>query len=470
MSTTIGPRPAVLYARVSDDKGGQSRSVDQQLAALRVVADHEGWTVREEIRDDGLSASAYSTKARPGYARLSQVLQRGDVLAVWELSRATRQMSEWVVLRDLCIERGVLLYDGQRIVDLNDATDAYTTGIGMLTSEYESARTRSRILRSTDARAMSGNPHVGLGFGFVSEFDPQTGQRVWSLHPTEAPMIAQAVAEVLNGTMTPYRIAKRWNGAGVTTRAGNAWSASGVKLILLKPSIAAMRVHRGVVQPIRGNWPPIISEADHARLTHVLSTRARTTNPGRVPTSLLSSVAECAVCGGLLRRDVRPVIKHGERVGSTDRYRCPDNHVSIRADKLDGMVIEKVLNLIGTAQLSEWLAQTEATDDDSTGIAEHLERAAALEKRLTDAADAYAAGDLPIDLLRSITATLSGQIAEARAAASAATDDGALRSLLAMGTVETWGNGDLEDRRQFVRNVFRVALGRGGAVTIEPRR
>lgn len=466
-SNPAEPRAAVLYARVSVDRDGRSQSVGQQLGALRVVAAREGWTVREEIRDDGISASAYSTKARPGYARLSEVLQRGDVLAVWELSRATRRMDEFVALRDLCAERGVLLFDGVRLVDLSEPTDAYTTAIGMATSEYESARTRSRIRRSTDARAATGRPASALGFGWEASFDSDTGERVWSLHPAEAPLLADAISAVLAGSITPYRIAKQWNAAGLTTRKGNPWDASGVKLVLARPSNAGLRVHRGKIQTVRGSWPSIISEADYTRLTHVLTTRRARTAPGRAPSTLLSNVAVCAECGTPLRKDVRPQIKHGERVGDLVRYRCFDGHVSMRADVLDDAVTEKAVELIESERIAAWLAQTES---DHADVSEHLARAAALEKRLTDAADAYAEGALPIDSLRSITAKLSGQIADARSAAAAATDDAGLRSLLDMDSVERWESSDLDARRRFLAAVFVVRVGRRGAVGITERR
>jgi DNA invertase Pin-like site-specific DNA recombinase len=464
---TSAPRTAILYARVSVDRDGRSQSVDQQLAALRVVADREGWTVREEIRDDGISASAYSTKARPGYARLADVLQRGDVLAVWELSRATRRMDEFVALRDLCAERGVLLFDGVRLVDLSEPTDAYTTAIGMATSEYESARTRSRIRRSTDARAATGRPASALGFGWEASFDSDTGERVWSLHPTEAPLLADAIADVLRGTTTPYRIAQRWNSEGLTTRKGNAWDASGVKLVLVRPSNAGLRVHRGEIQTVRGSWPSIISEADHARLTHVLTTERVKTAPGRVASTLLSNIALCDECETPLRKDVRPQIKHGQRVGDLVRYRCFDGHVSVRAKQLDDAVTIEVLKLIEGERIAAWLAQGE---DDDADVSEHLARAAELEKRLTDAADAYAEGAIAIDALRSITGRLSGQIAEARAAAAAATDDAGLRALIDMDSADRWFGSTLEQQRDFVRAALVVRLGRRGAATITTRR
>lgn len=420
--------------------------------------------MREEVRDDGISASAYSTKSRPGYARLADVLRPGDVLAVWELSRATRQMTEYVALRDLCAERGVLLFDGTRVVDLAEPTDAYTTAIGMATAEYESARTRSRILRSTDARAQTGKPYTGLGFGFDKSFDPETGETVWSLHPTEAPLIAQAVADVLAGVRTPYRIARDWNAAGVTSRTGRPWTSATLLKLLRRESIAALRVHRGVVQPVRGNWPAIISEADRVRLLHVLDGRTVRTTPGAEPSSLLSAIAVCGDCGTKLRTDKRPKIKHGERIGWYVRYRCPEGHVSMLATKLEPPVERRVIELIEGARIAAWL---QSDDESDTELAEHLERAAELEKRLTDAADAFAEGAIGLDALKQITAKLNGQIEQARAAARAATDDTTLRALLEMDTVPTWRAARLEDRRRFVRAAMRVRLCRGGVVEIE---
>ncbi|MCX6464732.1 MAG: recombinase family protein [Pseudonocardiales bacterium] len=91
---------AVLYGRTSLDRS-EGRSVDDQLAELRRWATREGVEVVAECRDDGISASRFARgKARPGWQQVLDVLAGGQVdsLAVWEISRSTRDRSVWAAL------------------------------------------------------------------------------------------------------------------------------------------------------------------------------------------------------------------------------------------------------------------------------------------------------------------------------------------------------------------------------------
>ena len=49
---------ALLYARVSYDRDGQGRSVDEQLVDLREWVTRRGWEITKEIRDDTSSGLA----------------------------------------------------------------------------------------------------------------------------------------------------------------------------------------------------------------------------------------------------------------------------------------------------------------------------------------------------------------------------------------------------------------------------
>ena len=68
MASIDGPRPAILYARVSTDEQARSGySLAQQLEALRAYAAREGLAVLEEIADPGYSGASLE---RPGMDRV----------------------------------------------------------------------------------------------------------------------------------------------------------------------------------------------------------------------------------------------------------------------------------------------------------------------------------------------------------------------------------------------------------------
>ncbi|MGH3995860.1 MAG: hypothetical protein ACRDTJ_00165 [Pseudonocardiaceae bacterium] len=58
------------YLRVSLDRSGRARSLEEQYADHQQVASEHGWTLGESYRDESVSASRYSRKTRDGFDRL----------------------------------------------------------------------------------------------------------------------------------------------------------------------------------------------------------------------------------------------------------------------------------------------------------------------------------------------------------------------------------------------------------------
>ena len=99
------------YLRVSrQDRRGRTHSMDEQADDLARGAAANNWTVGEPYADPGLSASRFATKPRGDFERLLDDLRSGafgsSVLGLWELSRGSRQVSEWVLLLDLLEKTG----------------------------------------------------------------------------------------------------------------------------------------------------------------------------------------------------------------------------------------------------------------------------------------------------------------------------------------------------------------------------
>jgi predicted site-specific integrase-resolvase len=72
-----GPKKAILYARVSTDEQARSGySLAQQLEALRVYCEREGYEVLEEVSDPGQSGASLE---RPGKDRVRDIVAAGGV-------------------------------------------------------------------------------------------------------------------------------------------------------------------------------------------------------------------------------------------------------------------------------------------------------------------------------------------------------------------------------------------------------
>ena len=84
-------RSAAIYARISSNQEGFGLGVERQLQDCRQLAQSLGWPVAEEYVDNDLSA--YSGKARPGYARMVGDIEDGsrDAVLAYHVDRLTRR-------------------------------------------------------------------------------------------------------------------------------------------------------------------------------------------------------------------------------------------------------------------------------------------------------------------------------------------------------------------------------------------
>lgn len=79
------PKRVALYYRVSTDEQAKSGySIPDQRRTLREHAASKGWTVVEEIADDGYSGASPD---RPGIRRVYELAEAGEVDAVLATKR-----------------------------------------------------------------------------------------------------------------------------------------------------------------------------------------------------------------------------------------------------------------------------------------------------------------------------------------------------------------------------------------------
>ncbi|MEW1879436.1 recombinase family protein [Rhodococcus sp. NPDC080181] len=455
---------AVIYARVSQNRDGSGRSPDEQIAALKRVADSEGWPLGPVIRDDGVGASRYSGKARPGYAQLQEILQTDDVLMVWEQSRLSRQVGEIADLLKLCRERRVKLYDGTAVIDPDNPEHEYQTTLSAAASALESGRTSKRVARNAKARAESGKPHGDLGFGFRRVFDSD-GSKRYVLDEPQADLIRKAVSDILTAGKSITRIVKEWNSSGVPrpskTNSAHEWQHIVVKQTLLRESLAGIRIYRGQVTDTPGDWPAIITRDEHLRLKSILTDPDRHIAHGPAPTRLLTGIALCGkeladgvACGRPVRwanQNVTPNITRPR----LPQYRCPLNHVSRRADKVDERTVEAMKFLIERWRMEELLAQPEETDDSAAAQARvELD---ALNQQLLQAAREEGAGERTRAEYIAFREGIMPRIEAQRAIVDSSAIDPILYAL-PLDPEGTLDDADIDQIRAFIRAALKVEI------------
>jgi site-specific DNA recombinase len=196
---------AVIYTRVSQDREAGKRSVGEQEAECRTLANDNGWTVVRVFTDNDRSASRYAKKLRPGFTELLAFLEAGgaEVLMTWESSRASRDLSTFLPLREALITRRMTWTTADDSFDLAKASDRKRISHEAVDNEHESGKTSERVQRSVRANAAAGRPHGRFGFGYrrVYTVDAHGRKSLTAVveHEQEAPIVREIAERFLAG-------------------------------------------------------------------------------------------------------------------------------------------------------------------------------------------------------------------------------------------------------------------------------
>jgi DNA invertase Pin-like site-specific DNA recombinase len=457
MTTTLPPQVtrAVIYARVSSDRA-KGRSVAEQEAECRAECDRRGWPVADVLTDNDRSATRFATKDRPEYERLRTILQPGDVLVVWEASRAGRSLDHYVDLRRLCAERGVLLSYSGKLFDMDDGDDRFATGLDALIAEREAEDIRKRIVRSHRANLAAGKPHGRVPYGYKIVRDPETGKAVGRVpDPARAPLVAEAARRVLDGHSLESTV--RWIAA---KDPDPRWNGAKLRRILLNATNAGFRTQSAIVNGKRGpqkivkegTWTPILTPEQHDDLVALFT--ARQTGPrGPEPLHLLSGIAECAVCGDKIWRGKAGRKKDGSPY---EVYKCRKGCVGRNLGQVNEVILAVVEGILTTPEALAALAAPPA-EPDSTAKADLAE----LKRQLQAVEDQLTEGKMPADVGARVATRLAERIAALEAATAPVYTEPVVRELAtAPDPVALWRSFPLVHKREFIRAVMTIKVER----------
>ncbi len=461
MSTETTPLRALIYTRVSQDRAGLSRSVGEQETECRAECNRRGWTVASVITENDRSASQYAKKGRPEWAKVKAELSAGrvDVLVTWEASRSSRDLGEFVRLRDLCKASGTLLSYSGRVLDLATSTDAFLGGLDALLAERESGQSSERIRRATRAAAAKGRPHGRRTYGYRRTYDETTGNMIGQVpDELEALVVVEIVTRVANGEST-RGLANELADRGLTTGGGFTWSASAVRRVARNLAYCAIRVHGTDEHPAM--WPPIVSES------LLRSARARTDAnaishpmPSTTAVHLLSGIVRCGKCGARMFRGHDRNNIH-VYVCRTRNWVDPETgrqyglgHLTVRKEPVDIIVTEAVNSYLNRPDIATLIAAaTVTTDDPATATA------AGLRARLDEAVGEFTAGRLSAATLGKIEADMLPKIEAAEHAARRATFSPAVADAIG----HDFGSLPMRTQREIIATICTVTIRPGGA-------
>jgi site-specific DNA recombinase len=486
-----------LICRISEDKSGRVEGVRNQERWGRAYAGRTWPGIPVQVfADNDLSAS--DDTMRPEFERFRECLARGEVAHVWavEQSRLERREAEWFRLAAELDAAGIVEVHTTRdgIVRVRDEV----AGIKAVLNAAEVRKLKQRVNDTLDANAAHGRPAGSRPFGYAHGVDEHGGKTLVVVE-AEAEVIRESADRLLvgwsltniardlqrRGVAGPFQVKVTASGRRYTRRSAEAdpvltedgtpledggvavtrpgrITMNSVRSWLTSPTVAGMRVHRGVIVGA-GNWPAILDQDTFAAVRRKL-TAARMvlahnggTYPVPAPTRHSSSrryllsggVAVCGVCGSPLIGTLKQRRKGALPVRSVPYYNChpkAGGHgcVGVLAEPFEQEVVDTLL-----AELDNPVFVTAVTADDHAderrAVITELD---ALDGRRNELAQTWAAGELTRDEWAAARAGLTEREQELRLALAqtpppvAGIDLGMLRG--------AWASMTLDERREII--------------------
>lgn len=338
------------YRRLSDAAGGTS--IDDQGAENGAAADENGWDLHgEPYIDDGLSASRYARKSRDDFDQLVADLESAptgresrfgaDILMLWESSRGSRRVGEWVSFIELCEQKHVRIWvtTHERLYDPANGRDRKSLIEDAADSEYESYKTHRRVTRTAANQARAGRPYGEAPYGLMPVYDPKTGKFLnWVEDPNRS-MVPRELFIFLEKGFSLYAIESEFAKRGYLNRSGRPFSRSHLRDMALRHSYAGYRYHKGEIY--EGTWKGIVPRDRFWNVQRILRAPERVTHRGGGAKHVLTAGLTCGVCTGLF--------KVSTRSGRKPSYVCEAGCLYIQKAPVDELVIgSEIVNRDGT--------------------------------------------------------------------------------------------------------------------------
>jgi site-specific DNA recombinase len=448
------------YLRVSFDRSGRERSNAEQEEDNRRVWVGWSWGVPYS---DATSASRYATKVRDDWVELIGDLRAGrfaeDALVLWESSRGSRRVGEWVELLDLLEARGkkVAVTEHRRVYDPAVPRDRRSLLEDAVDSEYESAKTSRRVRRGAAANAAAGRPHGRVPYGYKRVYDEGTGRLVGQVpEEGEAAVVRELFERIAQGHSL-RRISMDLAARGVRGRRGKVLSPPQLRGMALADVYRGKRVHvpgrrhgrrdaslDGDVLVYDAQWPPLVDNRTWLAVQRILKDPNRRTNgsrPGRA-VHLLSMIARCDVCPAPMSRKLR---------SGKEFYYC---HVKgcVRVPKQE-------LDDLATAAMIEFLSQPETIeqlggDEDTTAELEAVrEEIAGIKTELDELAEELGDGKISPALAARSEPRMLARLRAAEQREEALATPPALRELMKPGedVAQRWQQAPMSTKRRVAK-------------------
>lgn len=397
---------AGIYVRVSSQgQAEKGYSIGEQTERLTKYADAMGWAVFRVYTDAGFTGANTN---RPALAQLIRDVKAGKVnrVVVYKLDRLSRSQKDTLALiEDAFLKNGADFVSLSENFDTSTPFGRATVGILACFAQLERETIKERLLMGQAARVKSGkyrpNRNVIPGYRYID------GKL--EIYPEEAEMVKRCF-DLAVRRMTPARIAKELNDAGLIPSAGE-WNERNVR------SRLRCRTYIGEVSYAKEWFPglhnPIIDRETFDEVQRFLDGRKEShtykgQRDGKV-VSYLGGLIYCAHCGGKYsyrdikdmksgtERHYRQYVCNSRRKVKRCRVWAPDcRNKNWNADELESLVFGEIKKLT----LDPDWTKGDATPKDDKTLAKVEKGIKKADAELSRLIDLYAVGGLPMDVIQ----------------------------------------------------------------------
>ena len=433
---------AAWYARVSTARQEQEKTVASQLEELEQATSAMGLAVPPERQyiDNGISGWRLD---RPALDALRDAAADGlvDLVFVYCPDRLARNYVHQHILIEELNRRGVAVHFVEHPVT-ERAEDKLLVQMQGAIAEYERAKIIERTRRGKLHKLRTGQilPYGSEApYGYALVRHGEKAPRTLVIDEVEAQVVRAMYRWVLEEGLSARGIAKRLSAEGVRTRRGKIWTQSAVYNVLTSPAYSGQATfgRREGIEPKRAKkpgahrrkfksssrvrpkeqWlivpiPPLVDEAMQQRVRTLLA-KHKVVSPRNVQYEyLLRTLVVCGECG--LRMEC---LRHAPAHTNYEYfyYACRRNDPTmseqkcaarrVRREELDGVVWDAIVSWLKSPEMLQqeieaWRSNRQGTAQRTQALVRLQDTERRLQGQIERIVDAYQAGGITVDELK----------------------------------------------------------------------
>ncbi len=353
-----------LYARKSTDvEDKQVRSIEDQLAVLRLLAKEQGLTIADEF----IEKQSAKRPGRAAFAIMLARIQKGEAQGIvcWKLDRLARNPVDAAQIEWL-LQEGTIKH-----IQTPERSYYPADNVMLMNVEFGIANQYVRDLSTNTKRGLYQKAKRGEypGLAPLGYFNDLRSKTIVQDKNT-APIVKQAFERYAESRYSLEDIATFFFANGIETKATMRWQSSGgnamkrdqAAYILSNPFYCGLFRYGGELH--QGNHHPIVTKQLFDKVQEVLKQRGKTSRQVSNPKPLCG-LFRCGECGRSITAETKTKHQKNGNIHHYLYYRCTKKNTTcsqlhIRAEELDKQ-LSNVLK--GFIMPKEWGTKLEAMAD-----------------------------------------------------------------------------------------------------------